>query len=760
MAQTIKDTSECQNKVDYALWHVNELKVPVFPLYGITTDGNCECGDPKCNSEGKHPNPKLAPKGHNDATTDLKKINEWWSKFPNSNIGVRTGDGLVVLDVDDRHDGHDSIYQLEKRYGPLPKTITVFTGSENSEHHYYISDSGIRSRNGFKSGLDVKADGGYVVGVGSKHKSGRYYRFDNERAPWKCTPSNLPNLIENELKKSKSKKTNNTNNEIQNIPEGGRNNYLTSYAGKLRHVGLQFKGILDALQNENMRVCDPVLEIEELESIARSVCNYEPGSSNWEKTVGFNEHKLPVFPLDTLPKFARELAKNVGEFTQTSVDLSAMMMLAVYSRPLLGNVYVEIEKNYVEEPALWVIVVLPSGDRKTPVFKILKRPLDQWQKNKVENWISEYEEISRERELQEFELKAISSKLKSGKYESEDEKKTFQESYERIQSEMRSLPTKPQLMFEDATTEEVVAILKRNGEASIMISDESGSFENMKGRYSNGIPNIDIYLKAYSGGSHNKSRSGSDTIDLENPNLSMFVTKQPTTLYALLKDTFLRKKGLFGRPFMIQPDSLVGFRQSRVNLIDESLLEDYCSRFMQLVEGVEGLDEKIVIKLSGEAKELRYELADAVELKLRKDGEFYDMQDWANKFCGNVIRISLVLHVIENVNNWQHKSISGEVFERATKIGWFAAEHARALLVESEANPDCLMAQRILSWIHEEQHYEFTKRDCHYRFKKSVSRVQELDGPLNVLEERCFIRVKSKNGRSVSFSVNPEVHND
>ena len=40
--------------------------------------------------------------GSKDATTDLDKITEWWSKFPNANIAMLTGSisGLYVVDID------------------------------------------------------------------------------------------------------------------------------------------------------------------------------------------------------------------------------------------------------------------------------------------------------------------------------------------------------------------------------------------------------------------------------------------------------------------------------------------------------------------------------------------------------------------------------------------------------------------------------------------------------------------------------------
>ena len=71
---------------------------PVLACY-TNTDEGCSCGDTKCLSPGKHPLPKLSPKGVNSATTDLDEIASWPRKI---NIGIALGHkNLMALDVDD-----------------------------------------------------------------------------------------------------------------------------------------------------------------------------------------------------------------------------------------------------------------------------------------------------------------------------------------------------------------------------------------------------------------------------------------------------------------------------------------------------------------------------------------------------------------------------------------------------------------------------------------------------------------------------------
>ena len=81
---------------------------PVIPLHYPVGGGGCSCNNPACDSPAKHPIGKLVPHGLKDATTDEELIRQWWARYPQANIGIRTGaeSGLVVLDIDP-HNGGD-----------------------------------------------------------------------------------------------------------------------------------------------------------------------------------------------------------------------------------------------------------------------------------------------------------------------------------------------------------------------------------------------------------------------------------------------------------------------------------------------------------------------------------------------------------------------------------------------------------------------------------------------------------------------------
>jgi len=127
------------------------------------------------------PNAKtpLIKGGYKAATVAPSVIERWWHKWPMANIGIATGapSGLVVLDIDGEA-GLATLKRLVIDHWPLLKTGTVKTS--RGWHLYFnldIKDHALKCSSG--DGLDVRANGGYVVAPPSVHESGFVYRWED-----------------------------------------------------------------------------------------------------------------------------------------------------------------------------------------------------------------------------------------------------------------------------------------------------------------------------------------------------------------------------------------------------------------------------------------------------------------------------------------------------------------------------------------------------------------------------------------------------
>lgn len=116
--------------------------------------------------------------GFKAATTSLDQVASWWDGGQSNNIGIATGSGVAVIDVDVKNgvDGHAALSALEKELGALPETLTASTpsGGKHLLFRYPPEYSIKSSANQLAAGLDIRADGGYIVAPPSKIDTGEY----------------------------------------------------------------------------------------------------------------------------------------------------------------------------------------------------------------------------------------------------------------------------------------------------------------------------------------------------------------------------------------------------------------------------------------------------------------------------------------------------------------------------------------------------------------------------------------------------------
>lgn len=117
-------------------------------------------------------------RGMLDATTDVATIVRWWGgRFAGANIGGRLPQNVIVIDIDPRNGGGDTINDLQSKCGELPKTLTSISGrGDGGRHLFYRRPHGELSSKALGPGVDLKTYAGYVVLPPSIHPdSGQPY---------------------------------------------------------------------------------------------------------------------------------------------------------------------------------------------------------------------------------------------------------------------------------------------------------------------------------------------------------------------------------------------------------------------------------------------------------------------------------------------------------------------------------------------------------------------------------------------------------
>jgi hypothetical protein len=314
----------------------------VLPLYSIDRDGRCSCGRDDC-KPGKHPR---TAHGVKDATTDSRQIKEWGKEWPDANIGIATGheSGFIVLDVDPRNGGKDSLAELERKIGQLPSTIEANTGGGG--WHILLRHPRFpvkRSSGELGPGLDIIGEAGYIVAAPSNHISGHRYEWAKGRGPEDVELAEVPRGLLDWLRGQGRTGSQGDHairgNGGERIAEGQRSTTLTSIAGRLRRCGLDLAAISAALYAHNETHCDPPLPEREVEAIAKSVSRYPTDD-------------IPAWPAplgkEALHGLAGEIVREIEPHSEAD-PVAILVQLLVGVGSLLGrkaNFQVERDVHY------------------------------------------------------------------------------------------------------------------------------------------------------------------------------------------------------------------------------------------------------------------------------------------------------------------------------------------------------------------------------------------------------------------------------
>jgi len=264
----------------------------VFPLWWpVTHNGQtvCSCGRPCGKNAAKHPHGRLAPHGPNSATTDPAVVERWFKlAAPDANLGVAT-DRLVVIDIDPRHDGDESLRALEREHGEMPATWRSITGS-GGEHIIFACPSGVAIANvvaanmqnpPLGAGIDIRARGGYIVAPPSRHISGGVYCWNVDFHPADVKLAPAPDWLITKLTAARA--STGKGHEPEYWAELAAAKYseygddpLRRIAGKLlRARSLPPAFVLVLLHAWNAQHCNPPLPEDKVEEMFERICKQQ-----------------------------------------------------------------------------------------------------------------------------------------------------------------------------------------------------------------------------------------------------------------------------------------------------------------------------------------------------------------------------------------------------------------------------------------------------------------------------------------------------
>lgn len=749
---------------------------PVLPLHFPLND-SCSCLNPTCKNTGKHP---ITRNGLKDASSDKRIISNWWFKHPKANIGILTGkeSGIVVLDVDPRHGGSDSLTQLEKKFGPLPQTLAVKTGGDGAHYYFRCPDVSIRNQVNIRNGLDFRGDGGYIIGPTSIHASKKPYMWADETAPILDIPEWLLSLLINPKQQPKATQVNISNKKDEkknSIEEGGRRCSLLSFGGFLQSKGLEGNLLSKALFALNTEICSPRLDDSEVKEIIASLNKYK--EPEWPELQEFSE-QIKTIPMtgDFLPQSLQSWCLDISERMQVPLEYVAGSAITVFGS-VIGRRTVALPKkedDWQIVPNLWMCVIAPPSSLKTPAMSAVLKIIHQLAQKARTRYLEEKQRKDQEATIATTEIEALKDALKQavklGKKEKVSDSKQELDTALSAYKEKFTLQER-RYITNDPTIEKLLNLFEENPQGLLLFRDElSGWMETMNKSGREG--DREFFLEAWNGdGSYSMDRVGRGTTYVDGICLSVLGDLQPgkfaTYVSSVVKhgksdDGFLQRLQI-----LLYPE-----RQKEWKKIDRKpdeqaykVVENIINRIDQLPlpNRENNIINRLQLRYSESAQMIADEWHEKLERRLRSGSLSSIFESHLGKYRSLMPTLALIFTMIDSfgLEDQIPKEIKKDAVSLAIKWCQFLEIHALKAYGEY-INPEESAARKLIEKIKEGAVKDFDKcRDIYRKGWKGLTNTEEFDGALKTLKKYGWLRTESitplNGGRTEVIRLHPSL---
>ncbi len=463
----------------------------------------------------------------------------------------------------------------------------------------------------------------------------------------------------------------------------------------------------------------------------------------WPELVPLDTPNLPRLDLAHLPGWAGDYARALAADTETPPELAAGMILATCATAAAHHLRVMVKPGYFEPCNLWIVAALLSGNRKSAVQSAAIAPLEAWEREQAEIMEPEIKRVTSERKT--MEARAKEKRNLSIKEKDISKAEVFAREAADLEAELPEIPVRPQIWTSDATPERLGSLLAEHGECMAWLSSEGGVFDLLAGRYSSGIPNLDLVLKAHSGDAERVDRGSRPPVSLRSPRLSIGLSPQPSVLRGLAAKPGFRGRGLLARFLYLMPPSPLGYRTLEPAPVPESVRDAYMSGVRAMLDwepatNEQGEERPHILRLSTKAYAEWRAFAQTIEVQMRPGGDMEHFTDWAGKAPGAAARLAGVMHGIKHAHGrpWE-AAITAETMIDALEVMAVIARHSMAALDMMGADPTIAAARHVWDWIERGRLPSFTVREAFNELRGTFPRVKHLRDAMGALEERGYV---------------------
>jgi hypothetical protein len=457
--------------------------------------------------------------------------------------------------------------------------------------------------------------------------------------------------------------------------------------------------------------------------------------------------KPEPFPIQNLDGILFDAAMAIHEKIKAPIEICAQSVLSTANLITQAYANIELPTGQIRPISNFFLTIAESGERKSSCDEEALKAVNNYEDILSQNYNSEYKLWRNKNEAWEKQRSQILNDKKNFK-SYEEKTKVLNEL-----PEQPPAPLQPVLICDEPTLEGLYKLLQ-NGQPSIgLFSDDGGQFV---GGYSmkdeNKLKSAAALSHLWDGKQHKIIRAGNDIVILKGKRFSMHLMIQKDVSRKLLSDPIFKDQGLLSRLLVIEPPSAAGKRSCvPMSLESKKTIEKYTSHLLSILENSFPLSSQNelsppTLTMSKNATEMWIEFANYVEKLIAPGEKLETVKAFANKTPEHAARIASVLALTNNINTHELKE---NYLSCGIEISKYYANEILRLSVMGTIDPDILLAERLLKWLHTKwKEPLISLPDIYQRSFEAISYKKTALKIVKILEDHHWL-VRIENGAMV-----------
>ena len=489
-------------------------------------------------------------------------------------------------------------------------------------------------------------------------------------------------------------------------------------------------------------------------------------SYKWSSPVplpGLDGKHKDNYDLDLLPDSLKRASKEVARFAKVPVASPAIVGLSCIATAISKKAVVVEREGLEHHPTMFFALIAASGERKSPAFSNMTRPLDKWSMDQQAVYDEKLLEVKTVNEMVDCSIAKVKSKARRPKANMD----VLQQDMMAFEQKRLLPPPSPNLFTTDTTEERLFQKMhERNESFAVLTGEGRSALDQILGKYSAGNGTGDgLYLAGITGDKVTRDRMGSNNIPEERvmykPCLNVCIMIQPDKYLEIARHPSLRDAGTLARIWPVWLTSLVGKRIEKEGEkgLDMGVMDNYNDLIHSLLQNKppETSNGASLHKahLCPEAKESRRKFHNDIE-EMMAGGELLDdMRDIASKAVSQTCKMALLLHLADKPKllNQSESTIDQETWLKAEALGKYHLNEAVRIQRLSAEDTAMNMAKRILKWIKQRRSTELTITDLSQSLPRPRPKATEARGGCDVLVNYHYLKRISNS----KYLVNPQL---